>query len=80
MVSVSDTGVGIPADKMEQIFSAFVTTKAAGTGMGLAISRTIVESHDGKLWAEANSGPGATFHFTLPAAGDAMIARAATKE
>ena len=67
VVSVSDTGVGIPADKMEQIFSAFVTTKAAGTGMGLAISRTIVESHDGKLWAEANSGPGATFHFTLPA-------------
>jgi PAS domain S-box-containing protein len=68
VVSVSDTGVGIPADKMEQIFSAFLTTKAAGTGMGLAISRTIVESHDGKLWAEANSGPGATFHFTLPAA------------
>jgi PAS domain S-box-containing protein len=67
-VSVSDTGVGIPADKMEQIFSAFVTSKAAGTGMGLAISRTIVEAHDGKLWAEANSGPGATFHFALPAA------------
>jgi PAS domain S-box-containing protein len=70
-VSVSDTGVGIPADQLEQIFSAFVTTKTAGTGMGLAISRTIVESHDGKLWAEANSGPGATFHFTLPAASDA---------
>ena len=66
-VSVSDTGVGIPADKMEQIFSAFITSKEAGTGMGLAISRTIVESHDGKLWAEANPGPGATFHFTLPA-------------
>ena len=77
MVSVSDTGVGIPAEKLEQIFSAFVTTKAAGTGMGLAISRTIVESHDGKLWAEANPGPGATFHFTLPAASDAAIARAA---
>jgi PAS domain S-box-containing protein len=70
VVSVSDTGVGIPADKMEQIFSAFVTSKAAGTGMGLAISRTIVESHEGKLWAEANAGPGATFHFTLPAASD----------
>src|SRR5688500_16733049 len=65
-VSVSDTGVGIPAGQIEQIFSAFVTTKAAGTGMGLAISRTIVESHDGKLWAEANYGPGATFYFTLP--------------
>jgi PAS domain S-box-containing protein len=67
-VSVSDTGVGIPADKMEQIFSAFVTTKSAGTGMGLAISRTIVESHGGRIWVEANAGPGATFHFTLPAA------------
>jgi PAS domain S-box-containing protein len=67
-VSVSDTGAGIPPDKMEQIFSAFVTTKAAGTGLGLAISRTIVESHDGKLWAEANSRAGATFRFTVPAA------------
>ena len=51
-VSVSDQGVGIPADKMDEVFSAFFTTKASGTGMGLAISRTIVESHDGKLWAE----------------------------
>jgi signal transduction histidine kinase len=70
VVSVSDTGVGIPADKMEQVFSAFVTSKRTGTGMGLAISRTIVESHEGKLWAEGNSGPGATFRFTLPAAQD----------
>lgn len=76
VVSVMDTGVGIPADKMEQIFSAFVTTKAAGTGMGLAISRTIVESHEGKLWAEANSGPGTTFHFMLPAANAAANSRA----
>jgi signal transduction histidine kinase len=68
-VSVSDEGVGVPADLMEQIFSAFFTTKAAGTGMGLAISRTIIESHDGKLWAEASPGRGATFCFTLPAAG-----------
>jgi C4-dicarboxylate-specific signal transduction histidine kinase len=68
VVSVSDTGAGIPADKMEQIFSAFVTSKAAGTGLGLAISRSIVEAHEGKLWAEPNPGPGATFHFTLPAA------------
>jgi C4-dicarboxylate-specific signal transduction histidine kinase len=67
-VSVIDAGVGIPADRMEQIFGAFATTKTAGTGMGLAISRTIVESHDGKLWAEANTGAGATFSFTLPAA------------
>ena len=69
VVSVSDTGVGVPAGNLEQIFSAFVTTKATGTGMGLAISRTIVEAHAGRLWAEANAGLGATFHFTLPAAG-----------
>ena len=66
LVSVSDAGVGLPADKKEQIFNAFFTTKAGGTGMGLAISRTIIESHGGRLWAEANPGRGATFHFTLP--------------
>jgi PAS domain S-box-containing protein len=65
MVSVSDIGVGIPADQMEEIFNAFVTTKAGGTGMGLAISRTILESHGGRLWAAVNLGRGATFHFTL---------------
>jgi len=66
LVSVSDTGEGIPADKTEQIFNAFFTTKAGGTGMGLAISRTIIESHGGRLWAGSNAGRGATFHFTLP--------------
>ena len=66
IVSVSDTGVGIPADKMDQIFNAFVTTKAGGMGMGLAISSTIIESHGGRLWATANPGGGASFHFTLP--------------
>jgi C4-dicarboxylate-specific signal transduction histidine kinase len=65
IVSVSDTGVGIPTDKMEQIFNAFFTTKAGGTGMGLAISCTIIESHGGRLWATVNRGNGATFHFTL---------------
>jgi PAS domain S-box-containing protein len=68
VVSVSDTGPGIPADQMDQIFSAFVTTKLSGTGMGLTISRTIVEAHDGRLWAESKPGHGATFHFSLPAA------------
>ena len=71
LVSVSDTGVGIPADKMEEIFSAFVTTKAGGTGMGLAISSTIIESHGGRLWASVNPGSGATFHFTLPTEAEA---------
>jgi PAS domain S-box-containing protein len=64
--SVSDTGVGLPTEKMDQIFSAFFTTKPQGSGMGLAISRSIVESHGGQLWASANGGGGATFHFTLP--------------
>jgi C4-dicarboxylate-specific signal transduction histidine kinase len=64
--SVSDTGVGLPKETMDQIFSAFFTTKPQGSGMGLAISRAIVESHGGRLWATANDGRGATFHFTLP--------------
>jgi PAS domain S-box-containing protein len=64
--SVSDRGVGLPMEKMDQIFSAFFTTKPQGSGMGLAISRSIVESHGGQLWACANSGGGASFHFTLP--------------
>jgi signal transduction histidine kinase len=66
MLCVSDTGVGIPADKMKEIFNAFVTTKAAGTGMGLAISSTIIESHGGELWPTANPEGGAKFTFTLP--------------
>ena len=65
--SVSDTGVGLPPEKLDQIFSAFFTTKPQGSGMGLAISRSIVESHGGRLWASANNGTGAAFHFTLPA-------------
>jgi signal transduction histidine kinase len=69
LIGVSDTGVGLPADNPERIFESFVTTKPHGTGMGLAITRSIVESHGGCLWAIANSGPGATFLFTLP--GDA---------
>jgi signal transduction histidine kinase len=64
--SVSDTGVGLPMEKMNQIFSAFFTTKPQGSGMGLAISRSIVESHGGQLWATSNEERGATFHFTLP--------------
>jgi PAS domain S-box-containing protein len=72
LVSVSDTGVGLPAGQADQIYNAFFTTKAQGSGMGLAISRSIVESHGGLLWATANNGRGATFHFTLPAAAGAQ--------
>ena len=68
MISVSDTGIGLPLQQPEQIFSAFFTTKAHGTGMGLPISRSIIESHGGSLWATSNSGRGASFHFTLPSA------------
>jgi PAS domain S-box-containing protein len=66
IVSISDTGVGLPQESTEQIFDAFHTTKSEGTGMGLAITRSIVESHGGRVWATANQGAGATLHFTLP--------------
>jgi PAS domain S-box-containing protein len=68
LISVNDTGVGLPSENPDQIFDSFVTTKPQGTGMGLAITRSIVESHGGRLWATANAGLGATFLFTLPAA------------
>ncbi|RZU43727.1 two-component regulator propeller domain-containing protein [Edaphobacter modestus] len=72
MISVSDTGVGLPAEKADQIFDAFFTTKPQGSGMGLAISRSIVQSHGGRLWATANDGRGAAFHFTLPTAAEVV--------
>jgi signal transduction histidine kinase len=65
LVSVSDTGVGLPPQQADQIFNAFFTTKPHGTGMGLRISRSIVESHGGRLWAVDNSPRGASFHFSL---------------
>jgi PAS domain S-box-containing protein len=68
--SVSDTGMGLPKEKIELIFDSFFTTKPQGSGMGLSISRSIVESHGGRLWATANNGRGATFHFTLPTAAE----------
>jgi signal transduction histidine kinase len=67
MVSVRDTGVGLPLQQADQIFNAFFTTKAHGTGMGLRISRSIVESHGGRLWAGDSSQRGASFYITLPA-------------
>ena len=70
LVSVSDTGIGLPLQLAEQIFDPFFTTKPHGTGMGLRISRTIIESHGGRLWAVGSSGRGATFHLSLPAIAD----------
>jgi signal transduction histidine kinase len=64
---VSDNGVGLPPEQGDRIFGAFFTTKDNGTGMGLPISRSIIESHGGRLWAIGASGRGATFQFTLPA-------------
>ena len=65
-VSVSDTGTGIPEDKFGQIFETFYTTKEQGTGLGLSVARTIIETYEGKIWAENQAGGGAVFCFTLP--------------
>jgi C4-dicarboxylate-specific signal transduction histidine kinase len=67
-VSISDRGRGIPAEGYKELARPFVTTKADGMGMGLAVSSRIVQAHGGKLWATPNEGPGATFCFTLPLA------------
>ena len=69
LIAMRDTGVGLPTENVDQIFSAFFTTKPEGSGMGLAITRSILESHGGRIWATPNDGRGATFHFTMPTAG-----------
>ena len=66
LISVSDSGIGLPIGEGDRIFEAFFTTKEQGTGIGLSISRRIIESHGGRLWASGNTGGGATFQFTLP--------------
>jgi PAS domain S-box-containing protein len=70
LVAVQDSGVGIDAQHLEKIFGTFYTTKSQGMGMGLAICRSIVENHGGRLWATPNDGPGATFQFTLQVGGE----------
>lgn len=67
-ISVRDTGSGLPSGQAEHVFDPFFTTKGNGTGMGLPISRSIIESHGGRLWATGVSGSGATFQFSLPTA------------
>ena len=69
-LSVQDTGVGFAPQEAPRLFEAFYTTKSGGMGIGLSVSQSIVESHDGRLWAELNSGPGATFAFSVPVRGD----------
>ena len=69
LVCVQDAGIGFKSDETERLFEAFYTTKSHGMGMGLAVSRSIIEAHGGRLWAEPNQGVGATFLFSLPTAG-----------
>ena len=66
LVAVQDSGIGIDSQNLKKIFETFYTTKSQGMGMGLAISRSIIESHGGQLWAIPNDGPGVTFEFALP--------------
>jgi signal transduction histidine kinase len=65
-VTVEDSGTGLDPNTIEKIFNPFYTTKPAGMGMGLSISRSILQQHGGRLWAAPNDGPGTSFHFTLP--------------
>jgi signal transduction histidine kinase len=65
-LSVMDAGIGFRADVADKLFDAFYTTKSNGMGIGLSVSRSIIEAHHGRLWATANDGPGATFFFSIP--------------
>lgn len=71
-VAVRDSGPGLDPDSLDHLFNAFYTTKPQGMGMGLAISRSIIEAHGGRLWATANESRGAVFQFTLPAGGERL--------
>jgi signal transduction histidine kinase len=77
-VTIEDSGTGLDSGALARIFEPFYTTKSGGMGMGLSISRSILQSHGGRLWATANDGPGASFHFTVPkynaGASDARVA------
>ena len=66
LLTVMDTGVGITRQELERLFDSFYTTKSDGMGMGLSVSRSIIENHSGRLWASPNDGPGATFSFSVP--------------
>jgi signal transduction histidine kinase len=68
-VMVRDSGIGVDRQSMDKLFDAFYTTKSGGMGIGLSVSRSIVERHHGRLWVEPNDGPGATFSFSIPSGG-----------
>jgi len=70
LVVVQDSGPGVSPESFDRLFDAFYTTKPSGMGMGLSICRSIIEAHDGRLWAVPHDGPGATFQFTLPIHGE----------
>ena len=72
-VSVRDAGVGVDVESIDKLFDAFYTTKDDGMGIGLSVSRSIIESHHGRLWAEPNDGPGATFSFSIPRSPQSVV-------
>jgi signal transduction histidine kinase len=78
-VTVRDAGVGLGVQNMNKLFDAFYTTKADGMGIGLSVSRSIIERHNGRIWAEPNDGPGATFAFAIPAAPETIARETDTK-
>jgi signal transduction histidine kinase len=71
-LSVQDAGVGFDPQAVDRLFEAFYTTKSGGMGIGLSVSRSIIESHGGRLWAAPNNGPGATFSFSIPRASEGV--------
>jgi signal transduction histidine kinase len=73
-LSVKDAGVGFEPQAADRLFEAFYTTKNEGMGIGLSISRSIIEAHEGRLWATANDGPGATFSFSIPCKAAGLVA------
>ena len=73
LISISDLGMGLPLQGADQIFNTFFTTKPEGTGMGLSISRSIVEAHGGRIWATPNAPCGTTFHFALPLVDEPLV-------